>query len=164
MRKEFILGKAILKTKVSHPGWLFSWCYYNHPVMTSLMQKKQPFFFFSFSFFREKKQCSKHIFGQRLSFYFFFGTLFTFPCHLNLFIKHQTLDLGTLCPFWCRSPCWQLCLALHTWEDFLSLTQQALFWLARALLNSPAFTQLWLRVGNHGWWELNICTVQVSSF
>lgn len=46
MRKEFILGRAILKTKVSHPGWLFSWCYYNHPVMTSLMQKKQPFFSF----------------------------------------------------------------------------------------------------------------------
>jgi len=45
VREGFILGRAILKAKVSHPGWLFSWCYYNDPAMTSLMQKKQLFFF-----------------------------------------------------------------------------------------------------------------------
>lgn len=163
MREGFILGRAILKAKVSHPGWLFSWCYYNHPVMTSLMQKKHLFLFF-FSFFRKRNNVTSIFLDKGCHLISFFGMLFSFPCHLILFIKRQTLDLGTACPFWCRSPCWKLCLALHTWEGFLSLAQQALFWLAHGLPRSLALTQLWLEVGSHGWRELTVSTIWVNAF
>lgn len=65
--------------------------------------------------------------------FLFFDTLFTFPSHLTLFIKRQTLDLGTACPCCCRSLCWQLCPARRTCEGLLNLARQALLQLAHGL-------------------------------
>lgn len=132
MREGFILGRAILKAKVSYPGWLFSWCYYNHPVMTSIMQKKQPLFFFFF-FFEGGKETMQLGYFWTKAVILFLDTLFTFPSHPALFIKRQTIDLGTACPFRCRSLCWQLCPARRTCEGLLNLAQQELLQLARGL-------------------------------
>lgn len=63
----------------------------------------------------------------------FLDMLFTFPSHPALFIKRQTIDLGTACPFRCRSLCWQLCPARRTCEGLLNLAQQVLLQLACGL-------------------------------
>jgi len=70
--------------------------------MTSVMQKKQPFFFFISLFFGGKETMQPGYFWTKAVIFFlsFFLFLFlTFPSHLTLFIKLHILDLDTARPF-----------------------------------------------------------------
>lgn len=105
MREGFILGRAILNAKVSYPGWLFSWCYYNHLVMTSVMQKKQPFFFSFFLFLGKRNNAARIFLDKGCHFLSFFLSFFVsyFPLSSNLIYKASYIRSGHCPSFCCRA-------------------------------------------------------------